>query len=577
MGNSLSQESQCVLEAATCGDAGVLKQCIEDAPRLLDSVTLLKRRSVLHLAAKSGHPSVISAVLEPLLDAVREEYYASQARLAKEQQAAAAAAAGDAAAADQQHHQQQQHHHLADAAAPSDATQLPPPPQQQQPSGGSSRPPRPDVQLASFKRLRRTVNARDLYRRTPLIVAAKQGHLDCTKLLVDAASNLFAMDREGNTSLHYAALHGHAAVVEYLVQRSSERGLSSRFVNKRNLSGFTPLHYAVWSCRAGVVVPLLAAGADLSAANDRVFDAWVPCPIGSTPLHLAVLRASVPMALLLLQHYMLSVSAAGERAPLLDDPRHAVNLYGMNPAQLAAHRNNRQLAQLLMPTLALSRVLQVASPEATGLFSPPSLKSLAAVAVQARLAAQLDSLAALAAAEVDATAACEAADADAGNDGKADQEQQPPAAAAADEEEAQGPDCEQQPDTLDQDQRGGDGGDSDDDDEHALGGSSTKAAAGSSSSSRGKPLTRSVTQASSAWYEELCCVCWDCEVSAALQPCAHALCMDCAKQLVACSKTAGVTCPMCRAFIADFSLVPRPEAVAAGTRRQGFLLAGSGI
>lgn len=56
-----------------------------------------------------------------------------------------------------------------------------------------------ELQLASFKRLRHTVNARDLYRRTPLIVAAKQGHLECAHLLVDAASNLFAVDREGNT------------------------------------------------------------------------------------------------------------------------------------------------------------------------------------------------------------------------------------------------------------------------------------------------------------------------------------------------------------------------------------------
>jgi ankyrin repeat protein len=56
-----------------------------------------------------------------------------------------------------------------------------------------------ELHLSSFKRLRHTVNARDLYRRTPLIVAAKQGHLECAHLLVDAASNLFAVDREGNT------------------------------------------------------------------------------------------------------------------------------------------------------------------------------------------------------------------------------------------------------------------------------------------------------------------------------------------------------------------------------------------
>lgn len=57
----------------------------------------------------------------------------------------------------------------------------------------------PEPQLASFMKLRQAVNARDLYRRTPLIVAAKQGHLECTQTLVEAASNLFAVDREGNT------------------------------------------------------------------------------------------------------------------------------------------------------------------------------------------------------------------------------------------------------------------------------------------------------------------------------------------------------------------------------------------
>jgi hypothetical protein len=79
MGNSLSHDSQGVLEAASAGDAGRLKQQIAGEPRLLQSVTLVKRRSVLHLAAKCGHPEVISAVLEPLLAAVRQEYYVSWA------------------------------------------------------------------------------------------------------------------------------------------------------------------------------------------------------------------------------------------------------------------------------------------------------------------------------------------------------------------------------------------------------------------------------------------------------------------------------------------------------------------
>lgn len=66
--------------------------------------------------------------------------------------------------------------------------------QQQQPAA-----PQQELQLASFTKLRQAVNARDLYRRTPLIIAAKQGHLECTEILVESASNLFAVDREGNT------------------------------------------------------------------------------------------------------------------------------------------------------------------------------------------------------------------------------------------------------------------------------------------------------------------------------------------------------------------------------------------
>jgi hypothetical protein len=80
MGNSLSQDSQAILEAAVAGDAHLLKQQIAYEPKLLDSVTLVKRRGVLHLAAKEGHPQVISTVLDPLLVAVREEYHVSMTR-----------------------------------------------------------------------------------------------------------------------------------------------------------------------------------------------------------------------------------------------------------------------------------------------------------------------------------------------------------------------------------------------------------------------------------------------------------------------------------------------------------------
>jgi hypothetical protein len=80
MGHSLSKDSQTVLEAAAIGDAELLKQHVSYEPNIVTtSVTLLKRRSVLHLAAKRGHSHVIKIVLQPLLEAVQEEYSVSTA------------------------------------------------------------------------------------------------------------------------------------------------------------------------------------------------------------------------------------------------------------------------------------------------------------------------------------------------------------------------------------------------------------------------------------------------------------------------------------------------------------------
>ena len=80
MGQSLSRDSQDILDAAAHGDVAWLRQQMAFEPKLVKSVTLLKRRGVLHLAAKEGHSEVLNAVLEPLIEAVREEYSVSPGR-----------------------------------------------------------------------------------------------------------------------------------------------------------------------------------------------------------------------------------------------------------------------------------------------------------------------------------------------------------------------------------------------------------------------------------------------------------------------------------------------------------------
>lgn len=77
MGQSLSRDSHDILDAAAHGDIAWFRQQLAFEPKLVKSVTLLKRRGVLHLAAKQGHSQVLNAVLEPLIEAVRAEYYVS--------------------------------------------------------------------------------------------------------------------------------------------------------------------------------------------------------------------------------------------------------------------------------------------------------------------------------------------------------------------------------------------------------------------------------------------------------------------------------------------------------------------
>lgn len=54
---------------------------------------------------------------------------------------------------------------------------------------------------------------------------------------------------------------------------------------------------------------------------------------------------------------------------------------------------------------------------------------------------------------------------------------------------------------------------------------------------------------------EQCCVCWEEELSVGIAPCSHALCYNCARQLVVNSGSTGATCPLCRRFIAGFELL----------------------
>jgi hypothetical protein len=73
-----------------------------------------------------------------------------------------------------------------------------------------------------------TVDAGDIHSCTPLMWAAKGGHVDVARELLDAEAKIDATDHRGWTPLHFAVDRGHAEVAQFLIDRGANRSLKDR-------------------------------------------------------------------------------------------------------------------------------------------------------------------------------------------------------------------------------------------------------------------------------------------------------------------------------------------------------------
>ncbi|EQC25412.1 hypothetical protein SDRG_16739 [Saprolegnia diclina VS20] len=111
---------------------------------------------------------------------------------------------------------------------------------------------------------------RDEQKRTPLMMACTYGFADCMRLLVEHGANLHAVDKKGNTPLHYACINGQFAIVAYLVQHT----LASPF--DANKSDATPLQLTRHVLESKPANWLdLAKCIELLEQRVKVFEGWL--------------------------------------------------------------------------------------------------------------------------------------------------------------------------------------------------------------------------------------------------------------------------------------------------------------
>lgn len=125
----------------------------------------------------------------------------------------------------------------------------------------------------------------DINGRTPLTLAATNGHVDIVGRLIKCSPKMIDMgDAEKRTPLQYAAMNGHAAVLEKLLACEVD-------VNSRDIMRRTALSWAAVNGHVAVVGELLATKGILRNVHDNRM---------LTPLSLAVSKKRKDVVNLLL-------------------------------------------------------------------------------------------------------------------------------------------------------------------------------------------------------------------------------------------------------------------------------------
>ncbi|KEY66954.1 hypothetical protein S7711_05074 [Stachybotrys chartarum IBT 7711] len=121
-----------------------------------------------------------------------------------------------------------------------------------------------------------------------LALAVKSNHVAIVKLLVDAGTDVNATDKAGETALHVAARYGHDECAKVIIEESGEK---LNLDVPENTYSWTPLHVAAVDGSLSVVKRLLDAGADASLPDSS---GWTAKEHAALRGHMAIAQLLAP-------------------------------------------------------------------------------------------------------------------------------------------------------------------------------------------------------------------------------------------------------------------------------------------